>query len=175
LMAHAYSSLYSLPTTGLRFFSAYGPWGRPDMALFVFTKSILEGKTIDVYNNGMMKRDFTYIDDITESIERLLHKAPVSNNQWDFGQPDPSTSYAPFRIFNVGNNNPVELVHFIDHIEKKLGRKAIRNNMPMQVGDVPQSYADVEELYNEIDFRPSTPIETGVGKFVDWYLEYYHK
>ncbi|HMJ69168.1 MAG TPA: NAD-dependent epimerase [Cyclobacteriaceae bacterium] len=175
LMAHSYSSLYSLPTTGLRFFSAYGPYGRPDMALFVFTKSILEGKPIDVYNHGKMKRDFTYVDDITESIERLLHKVPVANPSWNYHNPDPSTSYAPFRIFNIGNNDPVELVEFIDHIEKKLGRPAIRNNMEMQEGDVPQSFADVQDLYDEIDFKPSTPIETGVGKFVDWYLDYYHK
>jgi UDP-glucuronate 4-epimerase len=175
LMAHSYSSLYGLPTTGLRFFSAYGPYGRPDMALFVFTKAILEGKPIDVYNNGNMKRDFTYVDDISESIARLLSKKPIANPAWDFKNPDPSTSYAPYRIFNIGNNNPVELSQFIDHLERKLGRKAIRNNMPMQEGDVPQSYADVQDLYDEIDFKPATPIETGVGKFVDWYLEYYHQ
>lgn len=173
LMAHSYSSLYGLPTTGLRFFSAYGPYGRPDMALFVFTKAILEGQPIDVYNNGNMKRDFTYVDDITESIERLLPKVPKANSQFDYHNPDPSTSYAPYRIFNIGNNDPVNLSEFIDHLEKKLGRKAIRNNMPMQDGDVPQSYADVKDLYDEIDFKPSTPIEKGVGKFVDWYLSYY--
>lgn len=175
LMAHSYSSLYGVPTTGLRFFSAYGPYGRPDMALFVFTKAILEGKPIDVYNNGNMKRDFTYVDDITESIERLLSKIPQPNATWDYQHPDPSTSYAPYRIFNIGNNDPVDLSVFIDHLESKLGRKAIRNNMPMQEGDVPQSFADVKDLYDEIDFKPSTPIETGVGKFVDWYLAYYHK
>ncbi len=175
LMAHSYSSLYGLPTTGLRFFSAYGPYGRPDMALFVFTKSILEGKPIDVYNNGNMKRDFTYVDDITESIARLLPKKPSPNPAWDYENPDPSMSYAPFKVYNIGNNDPVELSQFIDHLENKLGRKAIRNNMPMQEGDVPQSYADVQDLYDEIDFKPATPIETGVGKFVDWYLEYYHK
>lgn len=175
LMAHSYSSLYGLPTTGLRFFSAYGPYGRPDMALFVFTKAILEGRPIDVYNDGNMKRDFTYVDDITQSIERLLDKVPVANPKWDYQNPDPSTSYAPYRVFNIGNNDPVELWQFIDHIEKKLGRKAIRNNMPMQEGDVPQSYADVQDLYNEIDFKPSTSIEYGVGKFVDWYLSYYNK
>jgi UDP-glucuronate 4-epimerase len=175
LMAHSYSSLYGLPTTGLRFFSAYGPYGRPDMALFVFTKAILEGKPIDVYNNGNMKRDFTYVDDITESIERLLSKVPQPNTAWDYYNPDPSTSYAPYRVFNVGNNDPVDLSVFIDHLERKLGRKAIRNNMPMQEGDVPQSYAEVKELYDEIDFKPSTPIETGVGKFVDWYLGYYQQ
>jgi UDP-glucuronate 4-epimerase len=173
LMAHSYSSLYGLPTTGLRFFSAYGPYGRPDMALFVFTKSILEGSPIEVYNDGNMKRDFTYVEDICESIERLLHKVPAANPSWNYEMPDPSTSFAPYRIFNVGNNNPVELWQFIDHIERKLGRKAIRTNMPMQVGDVPQSFADVEDLFNEIDFRPSTSIEVGVGKFVDWYLAYY--
>ena len=173
LMAHSYSSLYGLPTTGLRFFSAYGPYGRPDMALFVFTKAILAGEKIDVYNNGNMKRDFTYVDDITESIERLLAKAPQPNPSWDYQHPDPSTSYAPYRIFNIGNNDPVELSQFIDHLEKKLGRKAIRVNMPMQDGDVPQSYADVKDLYDEIDFKPATPIEEGVSKFVDWYLDYY--
>lgn len=175
MMAHSYSSLYGLPTTGLRFFSAYGPYGRPDMALFVFTKAILEGKTIDVYNNGNMKRDFTYVDDITESIERLLSKAPTPNPAWDYHNSDPSTSYAPYRIFNIGNNDPVDLSVFIEHLERKLGRKAIRNNMPMQEGDVPQSYAEVKELHDEIDFKPSTPIETGVGKFVDWYLAYYQR
>jgi UDP-glucuronate 4-epimerase len=175
LMAHSYSSLYGLPTTGLRFFSAYGPFGRPDMALFVFTKAILEGRPIDVYNNGNMKRDFTYVDDITESIARLLPKKPSANPSWNYEDPDPSTSYAPYRIFNIGNNDPVELSEFIDHLEKKLGRKATRNNMQMQEGDVPQSFAEVQELYNEIDFKPSTHIETGVGKFVDWYLDYYHQ
>ncbi len=143
------------------------------MALFVFTKAIIEGRPIDVYNNGNMKRDFTYVDDITESIERLLPKIPVANPSWDFHNPDPSTSYAPYRIFNVGNNDPVELSQFIDHLERKLGKKAIRNNMPMQEGDVPQSFADVSELHKEIGFKPSTPIETGVGRFVDWYLSYY--
>ncbi len=174
LMAHSYSSLYGLPTTGLRFFSAYGPYGRPDMALFVFTKAILEGKPIDVYNDGNMKRDFTYVDDITESIERLLHKVPVANPNWNYLEPDPATSYAPYRVFNIGNNDPVELSQFIDHIERELGRKAIRNNMPMQEGDVPQSYADVKDLFDEIDFKPATSIEMGVRKFVSWYLEYYH-
>lgn len=174
LMAHSYSSLYGLPTTGLRFFSAYGPYGRPDMALWVFTKSILEGKPIDVYNNGNMKRDFTYVDDITESIERLLTKIPKPNSKWDFLNPDPSTSYAPYKVFNIGNHDPVELSEFIDHLERKLGKKAIRNNMPMQAGDVPQSYADVKALHDEIDFKPSTSIETGVGKFVDWYLSYHN-
>lgn len=173
LMAHSYSSLYGLPTTGLRFFSAYGPYGRPDMALFVFTKAILAGEPIDVYNNGNMKRDFTYVDDITQSIELLLSKAPGSNPSWDYQHPDPSTSYAPYRIFNIGNNDPVELSQFIDHLERKLGRKAIRVNKPMQTGDVPQSFADVKDLYHEIDFKPSTPIEVGVSKFVDWYLAYY--
>lgn len=175
LMAHAYSSLYGLPTTGLRFFSAYGPYGRPDMALFIFTKAILEGRPIDVYNNGQMKRDFTYVDDITETVERLLHKVPAANPAWDYTNPDPSTSYAPYRVFNVGNNDPVELSDFIDHIERKLGRKAIRNNMEMQEGDVPQSFADVKTLYEEILLKPSTPIATGIGKFVDWFLEYYRK
>lgn len=175
LMAHSYSSLYHLPTTGLRFFSAYGPYGRPDMALFVFTKAILEGTPIDVYNHGQMKRDFTYVDDITHSIERLLPKVPGSNPNWDYQHPHPATSYAPYRVFNIGNNDPVELTAFIDVLEEKLGKKAIRRNMPMQDGDVPQSYADVSDLYREIDFKPATPIAVGVGKFVDWYLDYYHK
>lgn len=174
LMAHSYSSLYGLPATGLRFFSAYGPYGRPDMALFVFTKAILAGEPIDVYNDGKMMRDFTYVDDITASIERLLNKIPVANTGWDYQNPDPSTSYAPYRLFNVGNNAPVLLSDFIDTLERKLGRKAIRRNKPMQDGDVSQSFADVRQLYDEIDFKPSTPIETGVSKFVDWYLEYYH-
>lgn len=175
LMAHSYSSLYQLPTTGLRFFSAYGPYGRPDMALFVFTKAILEGTPIDVYNHGQMKRDFTYVDDITHSIERLLPKIPTANPSWDYFNPHPATSYAPYRVFNIGNNDPVELSLFIDVLEEKLGRKAIRRNMPMQDGDVPQSYADVSDLYREIDFKPATPIAVGVGKFVDWYLDYYKK
>ncbi|HEX6890003.1 MAG TPA: NAD-dependent epimerase [Chryseolinea sp.] len=173
LMAHTYSALYNLPTTGLRFFTVYGPYGRPDMALFVFTKAILEGKPIDVYNNGMMKRDFTYIDDIVECISRLVPKIAQPNPDWDGMSPDPGTSFAPYRIFNIGNNQPVELIRFIEIIEERLGKKATRNFMPIQDGDVPETYADVEDLMRQVDFKPSTPIEQGIGKFVDWYLEYY--
>lgn len=173
LMAHSYSSLYNIPTTGLRFFSAYGPYGRPDMALFIFTKAILAGEPIVVYNEGNMKRDFTYVDDITESISRLLGNVPVSNPSWDYINTDPSTSYAPYRVFNIGNHDPVELSEFITLIEKKLGKKAIRVYKEMHKADVPQSFAEVHQLFDQIDFKPSTPIEYGVGKFVDWYLEYY--
>jgi UDP-glucuronate 4-epimerase len=174
LMAHAYSSLYNLPTTGLRFFSVYGPFGRPDMALFIFTKSILEGKPIDVYNGGKMKRDFTYVDDIVEAIIRLIPKAPKPNNQWDAFNPDPSTSYAPYKVFNIGNNHPIDLLKFINIIEEKLQRKAIMNFLPMQDGDVPQSFADIEDIMKDTGFRPSTPIETGIGNFIDWYKDFYN-
>jgi UDP-glucuronate 4-epimerase len=173
LMAHAYSNLYNIPTTGLRFFSAYGPYGRPDMALFIFTKSILEGTPINVFNYGKMKRDFTFVDDLVECIVRLIPKIPQLNKDWDRIQLDPATSFAPYRIFNVGNSSTVELVRYIEIIEEKLGKKAIKNLMPMQDGDVPDALADVQDLLNEIDFKPSTPIEVGVGKFIDWYLDYY--
>ena len=174
LMAHTYSALYNLPTTGLRFFSAYGTYGRPDMALFMFTKAILEGTPIDVYNYGRMKRDFTYVDDIVESIVRLIPNIPKPNKEWLSTNPDPATSFAPYRLFNVGNNNPIELIRFIEVIEEKLGRKAIKNFLPIQDGDVPEALADVEDLIRETKFKPSTPIEEGVGKFIDWYLQYYH-
>jgi UDP-glucuronate 4-epimerase len=173
LMAHAYSNLYHIPTTGLRFFSAYGPYGRPDMALFIFTKSILEGTPINVFNYGKMKRDFTFVDDLVECIVRLIPKIPQLNKDWDRIQLDPATSFAPYRIFNVGNSSTVELVRYIEIIEEKLGKKAIKNLMPMQDGDVPDALADVQDLQKEIDFKPSTPIEVGVGKFIDWYLDYY--
>jgi UDP-glucuronate 4-epimerase len=173
LMAHVYSALFKLPTTGLRFFTVYGPYGRPDMALFLFTKAILEGKPIDIYNYGKMKRDFTYVDDITESIFRLMPKIPQPNGRWSGLTPDPATSFAPYRIFNIGNNAPVELGHFIEVIERKLGKKAIKNMMPLQEGDVPETYADINDLINEVDFKPSTSIEDGVGKFIDWYIDYY--
>jgi len=173
LMAHAYSNLYHIPTTGLRFFSAYGPYGRPDMALFIFTKSILEGTPINVFNYGKMKRDFTFVDDLVECIVRLIPKIPQLNKDWDRIQLDPATSFAPYRIFNVGNSATVELVRYIEIIEEKLGKKAIKNLMPMQDGDVPDALADVQDLQKEIDFKPSTPIEVGVGKFIDWYLDYY--
>jgi UDP-glucuronate 4-epimerase len=173
LMAHTYSSLYNLPTTGLRFFTVYGPLGRPDMALFLFTKAILEGKPIDVYNHGKMKRDFTYVDDIVEAIIRLIRKTPKPDPEWSGMNPDPSSSFAPYRVYNIGNNKPVELLRFIEIIEEKTGKKAIRNFMPIQDGDVPETYADVEDLMREVDFKPSTPIEEGVGNFVDWFRDYY--
>ena len=173
LMAHTYSTLYNLPTTGLRFFTVYGPYGRPDMALFIFTKAILEGKPIDVYNHGKMKRDFTYVDDIVESISRLVPKAASSNPDWNGNHPDPATSFAPYRIYNIGNNKPVELLHFIEVIEENLGKKAIKNFMPLQDGDVSETFADVDDLMRDVDFKPATPIEVGVKNFVDWYLSYY--
>lgn len=174
LMAHTYSALYNIPTTGLRFFTVYGPYGRPDMALFIFTKAILEGTPINVYNHGKMRRDFTYVDDIVESITRLIAKPPLGNPEWNGMNPDPASSFAPYRLFNIGNNNPVELTRFIEVIEEKLGRKAIRNNMEIQDGDVPETYADVEDLMRTVDFRPSTSIEDGVGRFIDWYKDYYN-
>jgi UDP-glucuronate 4-epimerase len=173
LMAHAYSNLYDLPTTGLRFFTVYGPWGRPDMALFLFTKAILDGKPIDVYNYGKMKRDFTYIDDIVEGIVRLIPKAPTSNKNWSGLSPDPATSHCPYRVFNIGNNSPVELTRFIEVIEEKVGKKAIRNLLPMQEGDVEETFADISDLEKEINFRPATPIEKGIEQFVGWYKDYY--
>ena len=173
LMAHTYSSLYNLPTTGLRFFSVYGTYGRPDMALFIFTKSILAGTPIDVFNNGMMKRDFTYVNDIVESVSRLIPKVAKPNPDWSAFSPDPATSFAPYRIFNVGNNTQIELLKYIELIENKLGKKAIKNFLPMQIGDVPEAWADVEDLMREVDFKPSTPIDVGVGRFIDWYLNYY--
>ncbi len=175
LMAHAYSSLYQLPVTGLRFFTVYGPYGRPDMALFLFTQAILEGKPIDVYNHGKMKRDFTYVSDIVEGIVRLIPKAPAGNANWDANKPDPSSSYAPYRIYNIGNNQPVELLRFIEVLEEKLGKKAIKNFLPLQPGDVEETDADISDLEREIGFRPSTSIEAGIGKFVDWYRTYYSK
>lgn len=173
LMAHSYSAIFGLPTTGLRFFTVYGPFGRPDMALFIFTRSILEGKPINIYNHGKMRRDFTYVDDIVESISRLIPLPAKPNPQWDGFNPDPATSFAPYRIFNIGNHSPVELEAFISTVEQKLGKKAIRNLMPLQQGDVPETFADVKDLEETINFRPSTPVDVGVGKFVDWYRSYY--
>lgn len=173
LMAHTYSALYNLPTTGLRFFTVYGPYGRPDMALFLFTKAIIEGKPIDVFNHGKMKRDFTYVDDIVESIARLIPKIAKSNLGWNGLTPDPATSFAPYRIFNIGNNKPVELLRYIEVIEEKLGKKAVKNFLPLQEGDVPETYADVDDLMREVDFKPSTTIEAGIGNFIEWYLSYY--
>jgi UDP-glucuronate 4-epimerase len=173
LMAHTYSSLYNLPTTGLRFFTVYGPWGRPDMAYFSFTKAILEGKPIDVYNNGNMKRDFTYIDDIVEGLVRVVNRVPIPNIEWRSDNPDPGTSYAPYRIYNIGNNNPVELLRFIEVMEECLGKKAVKNFMPIQAGDVPATFADVNDLIRDVGFRPETSIEEGIGKFIEWYKGYY--
>jgi UDP-glucuronate 4-epimerase len=173
LMAHTYSALYNLPTTGLRFFTVYGPYGRPDMALFIFTKAIIEGRPIDVFNNGKMRRDFTYVDDIVEGIVRLLPNVPKPNAEWDSKHPNASGSFAPYRVYNIGNNKPVELLDFIEAIEKKLGKKAVKNFMPLQDGDVPETFADVSELMNDVGFRPDTSIETGISNFIDWYLDYY--
>jgi UDP-glucuronate 4-epimerase len=173
LMAHSYSALYGLPTTGLRFFTVYGPFGRPDMALFLFTKAILENRPIDVYNNGKMMRDFTYVDDIVESLSRLITRVPQPNVSWTGMKPDPATSFAPYQLFNIGNNRPTDLLKFIELIEQRLGRKAQKNYLPLQDGDVPETYADVEDLFATINFKPVTTVEYGVGKFIDWYLDYY--
>ena len=173
LMAHAYSNLYKLPTTGLRFFTVYGPYGRPDMALFIFTKAILEGRPIDVYNFGKMKRDFTYIDDIITGIVKLIPRIPQGNKDWNAHQPDPATSRAPYRLYNIGNNKPVDLVDFIKVLESTLKKKAIMNLLPIQDGDVEETYADITELEEDTGFRPTTSIEEGLSKFVDWYEQYY--
>lgn len=175
LMAHTYSALFNLPTTGLRFFTVYGPYGRPDMALFIFTKAILEGKPIEVYNHGKMKRDFTYVDDIVEGIVRLIPTVPKGEKSWNGVTPDAASSFAPYRLYNIGNNSPVELMHFIEVIEDKLGKKAVKNLLPIQEGDVPETYADVEALTEAVGFKPSTSIETGIGNFISWYKEYYKK
>jgi UDP-glucuronate 4-epimerase len=175
LFAHSYSSLYRLPCTGLRFFTVYGPWGRPDMALFLFTKAILEGQPIDVFNQGNMSRDFTYIDDIVEGIVRVSGKVPEPNPEWDGDNPDAASSYAPYRLYNIGNNNPVGLMRFIEVLEGCLGKEAKKNFLPMQAGDVPETYADIDDLARDTGFKPSTPIEEGIGKFVKWYREYYGK
>jgi UDP-glucuronate 4-epimerase len=173
LMAHTYSVLFKIPTTGLRFFNVYGPYGRPDMALFVFTKSILEGKPIDVFNHGKMRRDFTYVEDIVEGISRLIPNVAKSNPDWDPYNPDPATSFAPYRLYNIGNTKPVELMYYIEVLEKKLGKKAVMNYVPMQDGEVTETYSDVEDLIRDVGFKPSTPVEVGIGKFVDWYKDYY--
>ena len=173
LMAHAYANLYQIPVTGLRFFTVYGPFGRPDMALFLFTEAILNGRPIDVYNFGKMSRDFTYVDDIVESMVRLMPLAPKGDAAWDAKNPDPSSSYAPYRLYNIGNHQPVELLRFIEVLEEKLGMKAARNFLPLQSGDVEATYADVADLEAAVGFRPSTSIEEGISKFVDWYRSYY--
>jgi Nucleoside-diphosphate-sugar epimerases len=174
LMAHAYASLYNIPCTGLRFFTVYGPWGRPDMAMFLFTKAILEGKSIDVYNYGKMKRDFTYIDDITEGIARTIDMIPQHDPLWSGDNPDPGSSFAPYKIYNIGNNNPVELLTFIGELEKCLGKKAKKNLLPMQPGDVTSTWADVDDFMKNVCFKPKTPIKEGIRKFVEWYKEYYY-
>ena len=173
LIAHTYSHLFRLPTTGLRFFTVYGPWGRPDMALFKFTKAILKGEPIEVYNNGQMMRDFTFVDDIVESITRLLDRRPEPNPEWNGDVPDPGTSLAPYRVYNIGNNSPVNLMDFVNEIEKKLGVEAKKIMMPLQAGDVPNTYADVEDLVNAVSFRPATSIKEGIGRFIDSYKQYY--
>jgi len=173
LMAHTYSHLFGLPTTGLRFFTVYGPWGRPDMALFLFTKAILEGRAIDVFNHGKMQRDFTFVDDIVEGVIRVLDKPAAPSAAYRAETPDPGTSDAPFRVFNIGNHNPVPLMDFIGCIEDALGRKAQKNLLPLQDGDVPATYADVESLQDWVGFAPATDIRTGIGRFVAWYREYY--
>ena len=173
LMAHTYSHLFGLPTTGLRFFTVYGPWGRPDMAPFLFTSAILEGRPIKVFNNGHMKRDFTYIDDIVEGVVRVADLIPQASSEFDPSNPDPSISKAPYKIYNIGNNQPVELLKFIETIEEKCGKKAEKIFMPMQAGDVVATYADVSDLMKDTGFSPATPLEVGIGKFVDWYRDYY--
>lgn len=175
LMAHTYSHLYNLPTTGLRFFTVYGPWGRPDMALFKFTKAIVNDEVIDVYNHGNMMRDFTYVDDIVEAISRLVKKPASPNKDWSGANPDPGSSYAPYKVYNIGNNSPVRLMEFVEAIENKLGKKSKKNYMDLQPGDVPETYANVDDLFRDIDFKPETTIQDGVNKFVDWYLGYYAK
>ena len=173
LMAHTYSHLYDLPTTGLRFFTVYGPWGRPDMAMFKFTKAILAGEPIQVFNYGKHRRDFTYIGDIVEGIIRTLDRPAPSNSEWDGLQPDPGTSKAPWRIYNIGNNQPVELMDYIDAIEKAVGIKAIKELLPMQPGDVPDTFANVDDLVEQFHYQPATAIDEGIQKFVDWYHDYY--
>lgn len=174
LMAHTYSHLFNLPTTGLRFFTVYGPWGRPDMALFMFTKAILAGKPIDVFNYGKHRRDFTYIDDIVEGVIRTLDNVAQPNSAWSGDQPDPGTSKAPYRIYNIGSNRPVELLRYIEVLEDCLGKKAEKNLLPLQPGDVPDTYADVDALVEDVGYRPATPVEEGVRRFVDWYRGYYN-
>lgn len=173
LMAHTYSHLYRLPTTGLRFFTVYGPWGRPDMAYFLFTKAILEGKPIDVFNQGNMRRDFTYIDDVVQGVIRAAARVAVPDPDWNSADPDPGTSSAPYRVYNIGNNQPVELLRMIQVLEDALGTKAVTNMLPMQPGDVPETYADVDDLVRDVGFRPGTSLEVGLGRFVEWYRGYY--
>lgn len=175
LMAHTYAHLYQLPVTGLRFFTVYGPWGRPDMALFLFTKNILEGKPIDVFNYGNHRRDFTYVGDIANGVVRAADRIATGNADWDSDAPDPGTSKGPYRLYNIGNNQPVELMRYIELIEQYLGKKAQKNLLPLQAGDVPDTSADVEDLVRDVGYRPATPVEEGIRKFVEWYREYYKK
>lgn len=174
MMAHSYSHLYNMPTTGLRFFTVYGPWGRPDMALFKFTKAILNNETIDVFNNGKHTRDFTYIDDIVAGITNVIEAPATKNSDWDSNNPDPASSNAPWRIYNIGNNNPINLMEYIQSIEKFLGRESNKNFLPLQPGDVPDTFADVSDLVNDHGYEPKTTVNEGINKFVDWYLEYYN-
>ena len=173
LMAHTYSSLYRLPTTGLRFFTVYGPWGRPDMALFLFTKNILAGKPIDVFNHGHHKRDFTYVDDIVSGVVGALDRIATPNPDWNGDSPDAATSFAPYRLYNIGNNRPVELMRYIELLEQCLGKKATKNLLPLQVGDVPETWANIDDLVRDVGYSPATPVEVGIERFVRWYLEYY--
>ncbi len=173
LMAHSYAHLYELPCTGLRFFTVYGPWGRPDMSYFLFTKAILEGKPIDIFNHGKMQRDFTYIDDIVEGLIRVLDEPSTPNPNWSGDEPDAATSYAPYRLYNIGNNQPVELLRFIEVIEEAIGRKAVKNMLPMQAGDVPATFAEIDDLINDVGFKPKTTVEEGIERFVVWYRRYY--
>ncbi|MDI6686733.1 MAG: NAD-dependent epimerase [Desulfobacterales bacterium] len=176
LMAHTYSHLFQLPCTGLRFFTVYGPWGRPDMALFLFTKAILAGKPIEVFNHGNMERDFTYIDDIVEGVIRVMNRLPKPNQKWSGDAPDPGSSYAPYKLYNIGNNNPVKLMDFIAAIESTLGKKAEKEFLDLQPGDVPATYADIDDLIKDVGFKPATTIKTGISRFLSWYKDYYgHK
>ncbi len=173
LMAHTYCHLYGIPMTGLRFFTVYGPWGRPDMAMFLFTRAILAGESIPVYNHGRMQRDFTYIDDIVEGVVRVLDRIPAADPDWSSAAPDPATSYIPYRLYNIGNHSPVELLTFIEHLESALGRTAEKELLPLQPGDVPATYADVDDLQRDVGFAPGTPLATGIERFVAWYRDYY--
>jgi UDP-glucuronate 4-epimerase len=173
LMAHSYAHLFKMPTTGLRFFTVYGPWGRPDMAMWIFAKAIAAGEPIRLFNHGNMRRDFTYVDDVVESIVRLVDRAPAGNPNYSGDAPDPGSSSAPWRVYNIGNNNPVELLEVVRLLEEKIGKKAIRELAPMQPGDVPATYADVEDLMRDVDFKPATPIADGIGRFIEWYRSYH--
>ena len=169
---YAYAHLFQLPTTGLRFFTVYGPWGRPDMAMWIFASAIMSGQPIKLFNNGNMRRDFTYVDDVVESVVRLVERPPAANPKWSGDAPDPGSSAAPWRVYNIGNNNPVELMEVVRLLEEKIGMKAKRELLPMQPGDVPATYADVDDLMREVDFKPATPIAEGISRFIDWYRSY---